>query len=164
MRDQARLQEKIDDSRTLISKAIVDLRDLSRSINTDYIREIGLLSSIQYELSLLKKTVYYETFVETEGVVYRLEPQKELILFRIFQEAINNIIKHAECNRITVRLSFQTGSFIMRINDNGKGFATNYSYSGIGLANMKNRATIIGGQLHLSTSDSGTEVKVVLPV
>lgn len=158
------LEEKIQDSKSLVSKAIIDLRNLSRSINTDYIREIGLLSGIQYELSLLKKTVQYDTIVETDGVIYRMESQKELILFRIFQEAINNIIKHADCSQIAVQLSFQTGCFIMCIRDNGKGFVANYSYSGIGLANMKNRATLMGGEFILSTSNAGTEVKVVLPI
>src|SRR5450432_2905115 len=76
------LQDKINDSKHLITKAIQDLRDLSKSLNTDYVTELGLSRSIEYELEMIKKTGSYEIQFGIEGKTYRLEPQQELILFR----------------------------------------------------------------------------------
>src|SRR3984885_1089355 len=90
------LQDKINDSRNLIGKAIQDLRDLSKSLNTDYVNELGLIRSVEYELELIQKTGSYEIQLDIEAKPYRLEEQQELIFFRIVQEALHNIIRHAK--------------------------------------------------------------------
>ena len=92
---QDQLKEKIADSKNLVSKAIQDLRDLARSMNTDNITAMGLAKALEYEVEMLRKTGFVVSF-DVNGNVVRQEPQKELILFRIIQEIFNNIIKHAE--------------------------------------------------------------------
>ena len=92
------LQEKINDSKDLISKAIQDLRDLSKSLNTDYITELGLIRAVEYELEMIKKTGNYKMQFDIEGKAIRLEKQQELIFFRIVQEALHNIIKTCKRN------------------------------------------------------------------
>ena len=76
------LAEKINDSRELVSKAIRDLRDLSRSLNTDSIASMGLVRAIELELELFRKSGF-QTTLYTEGEIRKMEPQQELILFRI---------------------------------------------------------------------------------
>src|SRR5450432_3144896 len=77
------LQVKIDDSKYLITKAIQDLRDLSKSLNTDYVTDLGLIRSVECELELIQKTGSHKIQFNIEGEVYRLEKQQELIFFRI---------------------------------------------------------------------------------
>lgn len=96
--DPKDVQEKKEDSRELIGKAIQDLRDLSRSMNNDFVSEIGLLKAVAYEVELLRKASVYTTHLELEGAAMRLPAQHELILFRIFQEVLNNVIKHAKAS------------------------------------------------------------------
>lgn len=164
------LQGKIDDSKTLISKAIQDLRDLSRSLNTDYVVEMGLARSIEYELELIKKTGSFETLFSIEGNPYRLEQQKELILFRIVQEVLHNIIKHAKASLITVALQFEPEKFVLTVADNGIGFdisglkENNYAGTGLGIRNMHNRAKMINTDFIINSGlTKGTTITLTIP-
>jgi signal transduction histidine kinase len=162
--------EQIKNSQQLIAKAIQDLRDLSRSLNTDYVEEMGLIRSIEYELEMLKKTETIETAFSMEGRVLRLEKQKELILFRIVQEAIHNTIKHADAKKIELSVYFYDHDMSITVKDNGKGFdlsplhdAADGSF-GLGLRNMNNRATLIGAKFLMeSEPGKGTSVTIRLP-
>jgi signal transduction histidine kinase len=167
----APLQEKIDNSRTLISKAIQDLRDLSKSLNTDYVVEQGLMRSIEYELEMIRKTGSYEIEFDTNGKAYRLERQQELIIFRIVQEILHNIIKHAKATKINVAASFEPEIFTLAIADNGQGFdaskieSENYERFGLGIRNMHNRAKMINADFKFtSTLQEGTTVTLTLPI
>ncbi len=165
------LQEKINDSKGLISQAIQDLRDLSRSLNTDYVIEKGLVSLIEYEVGLLKKSGSFETRLHIEGESYPLEKQKELILFRITQEAIHNIIKHAKATIVDVHIKFNPGIFSLIVTDNGLGFdATqveekSYTGFGLGIRSMCNRAQLINCDFKLiSSAGHGAKIILSLPV
>lgn len=162
------LQQKIDDSKTLVAKAIQDLRDLSKSMNTDYIAEMGFARAIEYEMEIIKKTGSFETLLEISGTARKLETQRELILFRIAQEVLNNIIKHSGAREISIKLNYQPSFFSMQIIDNGEGFDLSplqeNNKFGLGIRNMKNRAQLIGGQFEIaSTLGVGTTVEIVLP-
>lgn len=169
--DPLQLQNKITDSRDLITKAIQDLRNLSRSLNTDYIVDSGLTKALEYELDMIKKTGVYEVVFETEGQPYRLQNQQELILFRIVQEALNNILKHATATLIEVKILFAPELFILKIRDNGVGFDASqlenneHGQFGLGIKNMNNRARIINSRFELtSTLEKGTSITLALPL
>lgn len=166
-----KLREKIADSKHLISKAIQDLRDLSRSLNTDYVVDMGLLRSVEYELEMIRKAGAIETKLQVEGKPYRLEQQQELILFRIVQEILHNIIKHAKATEIAVQFGFGTDVFKLSVADNGVGFdaskleSADYSGFGLGIRNMYNRAKMINTQFNLrSTTGEGVCIDLALPV
>jgi two-component system NarL family sensor kinase len=161
------VQQKIHDSHHLISKAIQDLRDLSRSLNTDYVSEMGLLRSIEYEVEMIQKTGIIKTELEVTGQVYKLNPQKELILFRIVQETLNNIIKHSKANVISICIIYNPAYINLKITDNGHGFdlqplnnPDSYQETfGLGIRNMHNRAKLIGADFRVnSIIGKGTEV------
>lgn len=160
------LQEKIKNTSRLLGKVIQDLRDLSKSLHSDTITEKGLIGAIEYELDLLKKSKAFATTLLAEGEPYNLPDQKELILFRIFQEAINNAIKHAQAARVQVQVHFCRDKFILQIEDNGKGFdANNTINNGMGLKNMKNRSQLIGAIYTINSyPGKGTSIKIELPV
>jgi signal transduction histidine kinase len=164
------LKEKIIDSKKLVSKAIQDLRDLSKSMNTDYIEAMGLVRAIQYEMDMVRKTGF-STELNVEGSIIRLEPQKELILFRIIQEVLNNIMKHAEATTIAIKLVYAEKEIKIDVKDNGRGFdltSLNENDSagfGLGIRNMHNRAKLIGADFIISsTLGEGTMVVVTVPL
>ena len=163
------LQGKINDSRHLITKAIQDLRDLSKSLDTDYVTDMGLIRSVEYELEMIKKTGVYKIQFEIKGEPYRLKHQQELIFFRIVQEALHNIIKHAKATAIAVQLMFEPEMFTLQITDNGIGFDTsqleqnNFNGLGLGIRNMHNRATMINADFKLiSALEKGTTITLTL--
>ncbi len=161
-------QEKIITTKDIISKAIGDLRDLSRSLNTDYIADMGLQKAIEYELDLISKSGTIKATLKKEGISFRTDKQKDLILFRIVQETLNNIIKHADAKTIHANLTYQDDKLVLSITDDGKGFEMSAKESdnenGLGLRNMHNRAKLIGAVFSISSlPGKGTEVKVILP-
>jgi two-component system, NarL family, sensor kinase len=163
--------EKINTSKQLIGKAIQDLRDLSRSLNTDYVEEMGFIRSIEYELELLQKTGTVIPAFSINGKPVKLEKQTELILFRMVQEAIHNIMKHAEAKQINCSIVFTAEELSIRIEDDGKGFDPSplhdeqYKGFGLGLRTMSNRATLIGARFVVESSPgNGTAVSFYIPV
>lgn len=161
------LQEKIVDTSNLVGKTIHDLRDLSKSFHSDIISERGLVKAIEQQCMLLNKTGAYTTVLHITGEPYPLPEQKELILFRIFQEALNNTIKHAGASQIETTVDFKTDQFALHINDNGKGFDNKIlnTNNSLGLRNIMNRSDLIGAYYHIDSREgSGTSVSIKLPI
>lgn len=158
-------QEKVLDSKGILSKAIQDLRDLSRSLNTDAVAAAGLIRVIEQELQILQRTGTIQTNFNVIGKVIKLEQQKELILFRIVQEALHNIIKHANATCINVVIHYENDRIILRIADNGKGFKIqDECFDGSGLRNMESRSKLIGATFSIQSHImNGTEILVQFP-
>lgn len=156
-------QGKILSSKEMVGKAIHDLRNLSRSLNTDSILSSGLVKAIETELSIIEHAAVFKTEFRTNGAVIRIDPKKELILFRIVQEAINNIIKHSGANRILVDIDFTAHDLKIEVTDDGSGFDSAIgSNEGQGLRNMKSRAELIGGRFSIKSGLGGTSIIVIL--
>jgi two-component system, NarL family, sensor kinase len=167
MSDPALTQEKALSAKNLVSKAVQDLRDLSRSLNTDYVSQMGLARAIEYSLENIKKTSLFETEMTIAGAIKPFDPQRELIIFRIAQEMLNNIIKHATATIIRVALEYGEDSFRLIITDNGKGFdlspIAGNAASGLGIRNMHSRAELIGAGFHISsTIGEGSAVSLTI--
>ena len=155
---------KIENTKNLISKAIADLRNLSRSMFGDQLKEIGLPRAVANELAIVEGSGHFKTTMEISGEPFHLSDKKELVVFRMLQEAINNTIKHAKATTITVIVRYIGNSFCLSIADNGKGFdvgSANGKANGMGLKSIQNRAELIGGSaIIVSTPQSGTMIKV----
>ncbi len=160
--------EAITQSKELVSKAIADLRSLSKSLHPDRVNELGLEENIRHELEMLELTRLYTTQVKINGSPYKIPVQTQTILFRMVQEAISNIIKHAGATAIEIIMDYELAQFCLAINDNGVGLdssAVASSQSGIGLKNMQNRSGIIGASFEIGQADSGgTGIRICLPV
>ncbi len=170
LENPVQLVQKIGNSKELVSKAINDLRDLSRSLNTDYVEEMGLLRSVEYELEMISKSGTLQTQLQITGQVYRFDRQKELITFRIVQEVLNNIVKHARADSIEVRANYTGDKMELIITDDGEGVdlsplnRNDHSGFGLGIRNMHNRASLIGADFKImSTIGKGTSVHLILP-
>ncbi len=156
----------------VLNKAIYDLSDLTKSLHTDRIAQIGLSESINFELETLKKTGLLEVDFDQKGTEYRLNQQKEIFIFRIFQELVNNTLKHANAGQIAVRLDYSSENlFRLRVQDNGKGFDMDEKrnskspLNGVGLKSVVNRSKLIGATLTFdSAPGKGTLVTMELPI
>jgi two-component system, NarL family, sensor kinase len=159
---------RISNSHQLVSKAIQDLRDLSKSLHTDYIAEMGLQRAIEREVEMISKTGIIVAKLEVKGQPRRLDSQKELILFRIVQESVTNVIKHAAASAITITVDYSLPYFLLNVHDNGKGIEAvdnkDPHPDGIGVRSMQHRAQLIGGifELH-SVPGNGTTITIQLP-
>lgn len=159
-------EEKINDAKELLTKAIQDIRDLSKTLNTDTIVNVGITGAIAMELNVLKKTGAIETCFEVNGTALKIDPRVELILFRIVQEAFHNIIKHAKASTIAVEAAYSEDALQLIIQDDGEGFAiSTKNTAGEGLHNMENRCRLIKGTFNIhSALGKGTRISIDVPI
>ncbi len=156
---------KITESRELVSQAINDLRDLSKSLSFEHITRLGLSKTIGIEAARINKSGLIQTMLSTDGDVYPLGAQRELVLFRIYQEALNNALKHSAAKHFKINLQYHPELFNLTLEDDGNGFSANLldGGSGSGLKNMENRATLIGAVTAIDSSPGkGCCIKVTL--
>lgn len=162
----AALPQKLANTKELVSKAIADLRTLSKTLHTEAVLSLSLQEAIIMELKLIEKTGEIETGLEINGTPAPINKQKELILFRAIQEALNNAIKHSGAGKIIVQLFYTPHELQVVVKDNGKGFPVQAGEKeeGSGLRNMRNRAKLIGGHFQIDTQQPGTQIKLNLPI
>ena len=129
----------------------------------DIIAQLGLQQSIANELSIIENTRQFITKLNVSGIAHKLDQQKEMVLFRIVQEALNNCIKYSKAQHITVQMNYETEFFLLTVADDGIGFDT-HNTSGIGLKSMQNRAALIGAVFEITSSnEKGTNLSITLP-
>jgi len=156
----------------LLTKALQDLRDTSKSLSLELINSAGLVMAIESQIDQIQKTDGYTIEFEIVGTYEYLDEQKEIILFRILQEALNNIIKHAETRFIRIVLECRPEEVQLFIIDHGKGFEADrlikegktYNHNG-GLSNMIARAGLINAEFNIESSpNNGTTIKITTPI
>jgi two-component system NarL family sensor kinase len=168
--DSTKAEAKAEHITGLVEKAIIDLRNLSKTLDAENIADLGLSAIIRFELDLLEKTGIYNTSFRVSGEEKRLGAHKELVLYRIIQESLNNIIKHAKATSINIVLDFGK-ELSVEIADNGVGFDVDDNgirsiyKNGAGIKNMKKRAGLIGLAISIRSAPScGTTISLSIPV
>jgi two-component system NarL family sensor kinase len=159
-------QNLVKHSQEVLNKAIADLSDLNKSLHPDRITDIGLAESIRFELAAIKRAGLLKVQFSVVGQEVRLPDEKVIFLFRIFQEILNNVLKHSKATSINVQITYDSDNiFVMELEDNGIGFATDGKGSpmsfakGVGLTSIFNRAKLIGADINISSViNQGTRV------
>lgn len=157
------LYEKLDDSKILVDQVIKDLRSLEKTLSYQNIKKSGLLPTILQEVDRINKSKIISIKLTQQGSFYIKSPEIELVIFRIFQESLNNILKHANAENVYVYINFLHENFTLTITDDGIGFNRDKINEGSGLYNLNNRATLIGAKLHIeSQQGKGTKIDLKL--
>jgi signal transduction histidine kinase len=164
--------ESVQNSRQMLNKIIYDMADLTKSLHTDRISQIGLVEAIRFDVDSLRRTGLVNVSFEVSGNEYPFEGQRAIFLFRMFQEMMNNILKHSKATHVKIAVNYLIDNkFELQVEDNGVGFdpvkkqVQASSSSGIGLKSMTNRARLIGGEITIqSQPGKGTVIKVELPL
>lgn len=158
--------EKISTVDGLISKSIAELRQLGKVIEGDQLVSNGIVAAIEYEVAWLKNSGAFAVHFFNETGLSERNGDKDLILFRLLQEVLNNIVRHAKASVITIMLRSAGHQLELLVRDNGIGFngETAGTGLGMGLQNMKKRAGVIGGELSVAAEPGhGTEVNITIP-
>ncbi len=159
--------EKIKLTEELLAKAISDLRDLSKSLNSEKITDLGICEAIKQELTLITKTTSLQTKFNCLQDDLFLTSEQTIIVFRMIQEIFNNIIKHAKATELHVQINSGEDIASIIITDNGQGFEIenlNKIETGIGLKSIKQRSRLLNATLNIqSTPGKGTSIEIELP-
>ncbi len=149
---------------TLAQHSVGEGRQLIAGLRPTVLDDFGLFKALDKEADRLRDagiTVVWHAHCET-----RLASQVEIALFRIGQEAINNVLKHAHASRVHLTLALHDGQASLRLDDNGKGFtcAPSDDTQHLGLATMQERASLLGGSFTcVSAVHSGTQLHARVP-
>lgn len=156
-------KELLADAKDSVSKALGDLRNIAKSLNTDCIRISSLPESISLEVKRINRARLINATFTSKGKVRNIEDQKKLIIFRIIQEALQNILKHAKAKNVDIRFQYKPDYIKIKIHDNGIGFDKELlsKKDGLGLQNIVNRAAMINGKADIkSTLNEGTTITI----
>lgn len=160
-------QEKIEATKDLTRQLIADIKSLSVSLGSDWLAQVGLVKSLETEVERLNKTGEFTASFEVIGEIPSLNNDKLVILYRMAQEVLNNMVKHSQAKQIKILLHASGNLFILAFSDNGTGFDVDEKMkaSGAGLRNLNNRALLINAQLHIqSLPGQGTTITISLPL
>ncbi len=148
---------------TLISSAITEIRNLSHTLIAPSLNESELLAAIDNIIEVTQETsgilisLQAFSFDETD-----ISDKLKLSIFRIIQEQFNNILKHAGAQKVIVRLVQEDTKTLLSIKDDGVGFDTNKKSDGVGLMNIRTRASLFNGEMTIiSSPGKGCELRVV---
>jgi Signal transduction histidine kinase len=146
-----------------LTSAIQELRSLSKSLNSEWLEKFNFIENLNNEVLRLNASKEFKLTVSHPEII-SLSPDRQLMLFRIVQEAIQNSIKHSGSEHINVRAMQSEKELGVTIEDDGKGFDATSESVGLGMTNMRNRATVMGGAVFWKSSDRGTSVSIQLPI
>ncbi len=150
----------------LLDNANDELREIAHNLVPSSLAESGLGEAIYLLVNRWNQVVALEIDLDINGVEQRLNPAAELMIYRVVQEIVHNIIKHAEATQAMVSVSWQKDILLIAIDDNGKGIAAgDISKAGIGLPNLKKRVEAVNGTIEIeSKPGEGTSVYLEFPL
>ncbi|WP_188991709.1 sensor histidine kinase [Paenibacillus nasutitermitis] len=162
--DQGKNNNELQLIRESVSSLMADVRGLAWELRPSVLDDLGVVPAIR---------TYIENYSDHYGIEVtfdcnlrrRLDVQAETAIYRIIQEALTNIAKHADVSEAKVHLSETDSEIKVQISDSGQGFDTQTRSQGVGLFSMEERARIAGGQFQLeSTKEEGTTLTLIIPL
>ncbi len=159
------------EAQEILSQTLINLRRYCRDLRPSIIDDLGLVEAIDWLVTDLKSRQNIKISMTTTGTPTRLKPRKELLVFRVIQEAMHNIEKHAAATAITIHLLFTRESLTIKVSDNGTGAVPsnleggNSDKFGLGLRGMDERTKLLRGSLVIESEPRiGTTVYLSIPI
>lgn len=174
--DRMLLQKNTEESKetwtqasNILDRAIQQVRTMSHLLHPPLLDEVGLQSALSWYVEGLTKRSGIETALEVDPRDFpRLATEVETAVFRIVQEALTNVFRHSEANKVWITLGQKDGTIRVSVRDDGKGIGKKIvelqpDSVGVGIGGMKQRAKEFGGELRLANSHPGTVVELIIP-
>lgn len=163
-------RRELADMEHTVTKSLKELRRVVVGLRPPALDELGLSHALRQSLEDLKADSLDCKF-SVVGTPFRLPSSMEIAVYRVVQETLSNVRKHAQASKVNLRLQFQEDRLLVEIHDNGKGFDLNQTLDSaimvghMGLLGMKQRAEMLGGNVNIKTSDgAGTTIIFSIPV
>lgn len=153
----------------ILDRAIQQVRSMSHLLHPPLLDEGGLVVALRWYLEEMTKRSAIDTVLDLQPCAFpRLSPQLERTLFRIVQEALTNVFRHAQAQKVCVTLNQRDGKILLTVRDDGKGVPEQTAKLrpgsiGVGIGGMRERARELGGELLLRNANPGTIVEITIP-
>lgn len=164
--DTERVTEQLEEISSAATAAIDDVHEIAHNLRPYELDRLGLVKALEAMIAKLAKSSSIQFFADPDHIDGLLSPAAETSVYRIVQEGLNNVMKHAGATEARVSLKRLNGRLVVSVSDNGKGIklaATNDNGGGLGLAGIAERARLLGGALQVkSDGASGTEMTITI--
>jgi signal transduction histidine kinase len=151
----SKVREEVQEVRVIAQSTLDNIRSLSQALHPVLLEEAGLVSTLDWYIPTVERQTGLVLHYEKSGTAFPLEGGASVHVYRILQEALNNVSRHSEAKEAWVRLNFSEDALELEVEDHGKGIVAGKNDRGIGLVAMRERAEIIGGTLELLQPLSG---------
>ncbi len=169
-KDPDKARQRLAELRTLAGDAQAEVRRFSRALRPLYLEDLGFVPALEMLAQEIERQHSLTVAIKTEGEVRRLAPELELTAYRIAQEGLSNVVRHAQAKTACLNITFGSENLILRLQDDGRGFEpplnpAELAHTGhFGLMGIRERALLLGGRLEVrSKPGSGTTLEVFLP-
>lgn len=157
-------QKQLKETKNLLGNLIKDMRQLSASLNSDKLSQMGLFEAIKRDTERVNATGYVMMQFDGSNYDQHLDKEKVVFVYRMFQEMVNNMLKHSKATQVNVTLNSNQKEANLQFSDNGVGMNLKQKSSGSGLSNIEHRCKLIGASLNVvSAKGEGTRFEINLP-
>jgi signal transduction histidine kinase len=164
--DMENVPDTLKTAEQTVAKAIVDLRSLSKSLNKEWLHQFNLIENLEAEKDRINSARNIQVQLTSQYEKLPLEPEAQVMLFRVVQEALQNSIKHAFPKHIIIQIKNTDNHFELDIADDGRGFdIESAKKESLGLRNMEHRIQLLGGTIEWQPNkEKGTLITITIPV
>jgi two-component system sensor histidine kinase UhpB len=156
------LGDALDDVQALARESLETLSEITARLRPATFDDLGLASALQSLAADAERRTGIEVETAVDGAQHVLDPDAELVLYRVAQEALTNALRHGACSRVVIGLRREDGAVVLRVADDGAGLGD--ATTGAGIRGMRERSAMIGGRLRFSTPTAGgTAVELRVP-
>jgi two-component system sensor histidine kinase UhpB len=162
-RAPSELETELNETRESARESLEDVRRIAQQLRPETLEDLGLSNALQALCDRVAEHGHIRVDAEVDGVEAALAPESELVVYRVAQEALTNVLRHANAAQIVVELQRREADLLLRVADDGIGLDPNARPRG-GLQGMRERALLVGGRVSVAAVNGGTEVTLRVPV
>ena len=156
--------ERIDEILEHVDTTVKSVRTLINNLRPAVL-DLGLVASLEWQARDFTRANGIECVFHTNDAAIELDDKPATVLFRVLQEALTNIVKHARADRVDIRLKRDGGNLVLQVSDNGVGMpkVRNRKIKSYGLAGIRERIGMLNGEFKIATGDTGTTLIFTIP-
>jgi len=170
--DPIKAKEELKNLKSVVRETLQDVRKIIYNLRPMSLDDLGLIPTLQRYIFTFQQESKISVNFKTTGVYEDIKPEISLSIFRIVQEIINNVKKHAEASNVSINLEFLEKELRLNVEDDGKGFNTeelktrkDYINSGFGLYSMRERVELLNGKFEVNSAiGKGTRIDITVPL
>lgn len=163
-RDPVKVDERLDETFQLVDQTIRTIRRIASDLRPGILDDFGLEAAVEWQVTQFRDRTGIAIDLNTELEEERISKDMSTAAFRVLQEALTNVARHAEASYVEVSMRTTNAELLLRVADNGKGMKIDPSRRSLGLVGMRERARQLGGSVHVSNLDQGVSVEMRVPL
>ena len=164
---QTQLRAKVESAIQLVDSLIISLRRIASDLRPSTLDDLGLSAALEWQAQEFERRTGVQCRITLSQELSALDSERSTAIFRIFQESLTNVARHANATRVEARVEEEGGWLIFQVRDNGKGFDAEEAKArkSLGLVGMRERALLLNGEIQIEgVAGGGTTLTLRIPL